>query len=478
MIKIDMELFNFPSVRYLLIISAITIHKGNLQDSCFKEENLGENCLDHSFKDNLYINPEDNLNDNTQYDTREESRQQICPNENKRETKSTNGDPNGPRYIFYEVKDPEGFNLRRDVYLRMAVFAHKLSRSPNPSLSNFKLVLPPWSHMYHWERADEAERYPWSKFFQVESLKKFAPVIEMHEFFATLPPTYSKVRIDEVYVLHQALDVFETGDFSDRFEEVKCEKRPKSNFFFYGNLTANSFKCISAHGSTSLLQKVLEKSGAKTFLFVNAETLLHDMFGNALYWKARRSMRFNEELKTIAGDFRRKFLDSSDEKDSTALPEDWRDEKYRRTAVGGPYLAAHLRRRDFVWSSHKTPSLEKAAGEIIKLLEELRLRVAFVATDAPDKEIDELRSYIPDKFTLFTYRPNRSVKKRYGDGGVAIIEQIICSHGRYFIGTQPSTFTFRIQEEREILGFPVETTFNAFCADENCERGSVWKIVY
>jgi hypothetical protein len=42
------------------------------------------------------------------------------------------------------------------------------------------------------------------------------------------------------------------------------------------------------------------------------------------------------------------------------------------------------------------------------------------------------------------------------DGGIAIIDQLIASHAKYFIGSYESTFSFRIQEEREIMGFPAK----------------------
>jgi len=38
-----------------------------------------------------------------------------------------------------------------------------------------------------------------------------------------------------------------------------------------------------------------------------------------------------------------------------------------------------------------------------------------------------------------------------------------CFNFRYFIGTHESTFTFRIQEDREIIGFLPKTTFNLLC---------------
>lgn len=86
---------------------------------------------------------------------------------------------------------------------------------------------------------------------------------------------------------------------------------------------------------------------------------------------------------------------------------------------------------------------------------------------------------IDKKYSVFRYKPSKYVKEKFKDGGVAIIDQIICSHARYFVGTAESTFSFRIQEEREILGFPVKTTFNALCNDANvCPKPSVWKIVF
>jgi len=43
-----------------------------------------------------------------------------------------------------------------------------------------------------------------------------------------------------------------------------------------------------------------------------------------------------------------------------------------------------------------------------------------------------------------------------------------------------STFSFRIHEEREILGFQPETTFNCFCgdSDKDCEQPTKWVVVY
>lgn len=72
----------------------------------------------------------------------------------------------------------------------------------------------------------------------------------------------------------------------------------------------------------------------------------------------------------------------------------------------------------------------------------------------------------------------------FGPGADAIVEQIVCSRAALFIGTYDSTFTFRIQEEREILGMRPDRTFETFCGRKAmqlggghmCRNNSVWKI--
>lgn len=60
---------------------------------------------------------------------------------------------------------------------------------------------------------------------------------------------------------------------------------------------------------------------------MNAETVLHDYWGGAEYWMARRSMRFNSFLANVANAFRSDVLNSTDESDATVRPKDWRHEK-------------------------------------------------------------------------------------------------------------------------------------------------------
>lgn len=105
-------------------------------------------------------------------------------------------------------------------------------------------------------------------------------------------------------------------------------------------------------------------------------------------------MRFSKRLRDVADKFRRDFLNSDEERDGTVLEEDWKVVANRtKHALGGPYLAVHLRRQDYVKSRPKdVPDLKWAAEQIQVLLEKQGLKKVFVATDAGDegKTVDAL----------------------------------------------------------------------------------------
>lgn len=53
------------------------------------------------------------------------------------------------------------------------------------------------------------------------------------------------------------------------------------------------------------------------------------------------------------------------------------------SSLGGPYLAVHLRRKDFIWGHREdVPSLDGAVRKIRSLMKTHRLDKVFVATDA------------------------------------------------------------------------------------------------
>ena len=85
--------------------------------------------------------------------------------------------------------------------------------------------------------------------------------------------------------------------------------------------------------------------------------------------------------------------------------------------------------------------------------------------------------------SLVWFEPTLDELQLYKDGGVAIIDQWISAHGRHFVGTGHSTFSFRIREDRQLMGFSRESTFNSLCGsgDESdvvtCEQPAYWPMV-
>ncbi|KAK2577524.1 hypothetical protein KPH14_003615 [Odynerus spinipes] len=393
------------------------------------------------------------------------------------------------RYILYDVNPAEGFNLRRDVYVRIAVFVKNLNEKDKEN--EWYLVLPPWGNLYHWHSKDIGPQIqlPWGTFFDIISLQKYAPVIELYKFFKEYSLKKQETKLDVVYVLQNDEEMFKTCKFEDKNEEMECSlkylhyrklKEVYNGYFWgYSNITVHQVKCILFHGTMSNLEANLHPSIYRSIMFDHMEIPLHDSYGSQEYWRARRSMRYNTELYEIANDYRATYLNSTNKNDNTDRPSDWTEEKKKRNAIGGPYLSVHLRRRDFLIGRAKsTPTLKEAASQLVKKMNEYALHLLFVATDADEKELAELKSYLT-QYTVINYVPPNYVKEKFKDGGIAIIDQIICSYARYFIGTHESTFTFRIQEDREIIGFPPERTFNWLCKiKERCSSSGRWEIVW
>jgi len=406
------------------------------------------------------------------------------------------------RFIFYDVNPGEGFNLRRDVFMRVAVLVKHLN-----SISKkftYTLVLPPWGRLYHWQSRDLSKpqvRIPWSDFFDVSSIARFIPVQDLVDHLSLTKG--DELAIDQVFYLQHYKEGWgekyeEKHDFRDCIDD-NMDRYYRQQYgelgrfwegYFWGHgdvITANQVRCLSAQGSATSLASLIEETPGQRLMLDRAETVLHDNFGGIEYWEARRSMRFAHKLVGIANQFRKDNLDSDDVRDNTVLADSWEDHRPERSwERGGPYACVHLRRKDFVHSrSNQIPSLKGAARQLVKKLGKHKLNKLYVATDAPANEYKQLSDHIgslKEGVSVHRFVPDLETKEDLKDGGVAIVDQIICSHAKYFVGSFESTFSFRIQEEREIMGFQTKVTFDMMCADssedDNCEKGSKWKIVY
>ena len=395
------------------------------------------------------------------------------------------------KFILYDVNVGEGFNLRRDVYMRMASLVKSLG-------NQYTLVLPLWDNIPHWKRKNRkkhldnensAER--WSAYFDLNSLNKFIRVIEFDDFL------HLHSSVDDVISLKHFPDAFDDANINNWHEHFELENCTKANHFQMFDdgevinllgveeLNYDNLQCVYIEGFVSTLKNVIEAhfANSNAILISNAQVVLHSNYGDNEYWAARTSMRFNLKLVKLANQFRNDYLNSNDENDRTLLGDDWTTtvRKYHGDALGGNYLSVHLRQGDFAKSRpNDTPTIKCAIQQIKFIMNKLSLTDVFIASDTDANGLVQLENGLNSaNIKLHRYKNNS-----LSDGQLAIVDQIIASHAMFFIGTYDSTFSFRIQEEREILGFMPNTTFNAFCGKCNsemnkiCKQESQWMIVY
>ncbi len=167
------------------------------------------------------------------------------------------------RYLVYGVNPAEGFNLRRDVYIRVANLVKYLRQIGE----DFILVLPPWRQLYHWRSNIKQSGVPWKQFFDIENLKKYIPVIEFDDYVRITGSS----GIDLIAYLQRHPDGFKNG-WEEKWEEAKCSSEPVywkdggkyvGNFWGLDHVYGKEFKCLSVQGSAKILTEFLQKEKAR-----------------------------------------------------------------------------------------------------------------------------------------------------------------------------------------------------------------------
>ncbi|XP_068403308.1 GDP-fucose protein O-fucosyltransferase 2 isoform X1 [Eschrichtius robustus] len=191
------------------------------------------------------------------------------------------------RYLLYDVNPPEGFNLRRDVYIRVASLLKTLLKT-----EEWVLVLPPWGRLYHWKSPDIHQvRIPWSDFFDLPSLSRNIPVIEYEQFIAESGGPF----IDQVYVLQGYAEGWKEGAWEEKIDSRPCIEPPlysqdkheyyRGWFWGYEETRGLNVSCLSVQGSASIIAPVLlRNTSARSVMLDRAENLLHDHYGGKEYW--------------------------------------------------------------------------------------------------------------------------------------------------------------------------------------------------
>ncbi|XP_066891375.1 GDP-fucose protein O-fucosyltransferase 2 isoform X4 [Kogia breviceps] len=192
------------------------------------------------------------------------------------------------RYLLYDVNPPEGFNLRRDVYIRVASLLKTLLKT-----EEWVLVLPPWGRLYHWKSPDIHQvRIPWSDFFDLPSLRRNIPVIEYEQFIAESGGPF----VDQVYVLQGYAEGWKEGAWEEKVDSRPCIEPPlysqdkheyyRGWFWGYEETRGLNVSCLSVQGSASIIAPVLLRntSARRSVMLDRAENLLHDHYGGKEYW--------------------------------------------------------------------------------------------------------------------------------------------------------------------------------------------------
>ena len=126
-------------------------------------------------------------------------------------------------------------------------------------------MLPPWSKLYHWSNRNlDQQKIEWSKFFDLESMNKYVPVIEFKEFLKMI------TTIDQIFYLQNYKEGWTDGKFEEKYDFRECNE--DVNYFkdvdemFYGYfwgyhdaVNARKFNCVSYQGFTKVMENLIHE---------------------------------------------------------------------------------------------------------------------------------------------------------------------------------------------------------------------------
>jgi len=162
------------------------------------------------------------------------------------------------KYLIYDANPGEGFNLRRDVYMRAANLVRRLRES-----EPWVLVLPPWPRLPHWHSSFEQENIPWRMFFDLDSLNEHVPCIEYEDFLLE----YGQ-EIDRILYLQNYAEGWTSDTWEDKIDPRDCidevpyikdnnKKWKRSYGSILLELRSDQFQCMSAQGFASIMTSQL-----------------------------------------------------------------------------------------------------------------------------------------------------------------------------------------------------------------------------
>ncbi|CAG7823643.1 unnamed protein product [Allacma fusca] len=343
------------------------------------------------------------------------------------------------RYLLYDVNPGEGFNLKRDIFVRVAPIIKALNEVDKKS--SWTLVLHPWGKLVHWS---DPSFFPWRTFFDVEEIRNYIPVVEFEEF---LEEYGMDNHIDEYYQLqHFTLNSPISKLWSENVREVACEKRLRfqrsSSVLYLGSIWeytvfAKSAGCLGVKGDSSNLVKFILSLNPRSLFLDKAEVILWDHYGGPVWWQARQSLKFADHLHNIALDWLTDHISNFNRSDFSS----------------SKYIGVHLRRKDFIEYRNNQPTLQEVADQILQQLVRLGIQHVFIASDSSEKEIEVIQNHLTKakpsdlNYTLLRFT---CPEEKLSDGECAIIDQIICSWAKYFVGIHHDIIPISVSDHHVI----------------------------
>ncbi|CAD7955497.1 unnamed protein product [Amoebophrya sp. A25] len=368
------------------------------------------------------------------------------------------GSPDGSprRWLLYDAKFGEGFNLQREVFPRVAHAVSVLNLriedrcgeagivGQDPDCILWGLVLPPWCNLAHWNNTgDQAPIRGWGEFFDMDLLKSLPiAVADFNELGSN--------EVDRVihYSVAQKEGLISPGKPGDNFlgwadDLSTCENsgslsRPKRSDvskkltfetvysgYCAGGVISQDVRC--ALFRTPFENSVVDllddqNKDVSTVLLKNYDYLaipdVSTMDGLGL----REVVVFKKDLRRMG-------------------------EKFMTEQFGGTkFIAAHCRRSDFLRVRTRTTpeGWESIIKQLRKLQKETGLKKIFIATDASEDEKAAALKLMPELVFAPQFDPQ--------PGRQSIVEMWVAARADFFIGTQESRFTGAIQLERSFLG--------------------------
>jgi peptide-O-fucosyltransferase len=328
-------------------------------------------------------------------------------------------------YLLYDVYYGERFNFRKSLIKRVGSTLGILEKYTD---YKWVLVLPP----FRGSEGGGVEFSEWSEFFDMNRLKGHKEnIMEWDKYMQQAGDVIDVViRKEDKETCGQKMEKYGVRKSGEKWDLMGRKVTIKEFMCAPGK---GQFKQLSA-SSRGLLDMVIEAvEGGATSVMIDDFREISPAHKRAPYWEWRQHLYFAEELQSEATRFLAPF-----EKEG--------------------YIAMHMRRTDFVTGHKKTYSnTEEVATLLQKLASDAGLKHVFVATDSKDDELDKITNSLDAHgITLHRYKPGHYGEPKIdynnptGNLKLALVEQILCSRAKAFVGTKSSHFSKEINLERKM----------------------------